>query len=266
MFQTIHIMLNYGIIIMRIKIAKGEMYMQLNIFVCDDDAVQVDLLTRFINLTKSIYEFSIIASSSGEELLSKINKIVPDVVFLDIQMKELNGIDTGIELRRRFKDVILVYVTGYKDYALNAFEAKSFDYIIKPITIEHFNRIMGDIIIRAEQIKLHEEKNQMLYINSKNTNVALRYREVIYFEKLLRKINIITLSCKHEYWGSLKELIHTLNRKIFVQCHQGYIVNRHMIKGLQGDELLLHNTDAVIPVSRRYKQFIKSIFEEGLFD
>ncbi len=240
--------------------------MGLNIFVCDDDVVQIDLLSCFIHSAKSEYEFNIIAASSGEELLLKIDKINPDIVFLDIEMKDLNGIDTGMEIRQRFKDVVLVYITGYKDYALDAFEVKSLDYIIKPITIERFNKIMEDIIIRIDQIKLYEENCHVFTIRSKSAEINLKYKDIIYFEKLFRKIIVVTAIEEYGYYGNFKDLIHNLDTQYFLHCHQGYIVNKHMIKGLQGDELLLHHTDTIIPVSRRCKKLVKKIFEDSLFE
>ena len=239
--------------------------MPINIFLCDDDLVQLETLTSFIHSIFSKGEIAITQATSGEELLSKIDAVKPDTVILDIEMKGLNGIQTGFILREKFKDLIIVFITGFKDYAFDAFSVKSFDYIIKPVTFSQFKMLMDDIIIRLDQIRAYKEKSQTLVIASRDKSAAIRYDDIFYFEKSLRKVRIYTKCGIYEYYGTFKELMNNLNMDFFVQCHQGYIVNISKIKEIRKDELILNEIKSSIPMSRKYKSNVREAMSCRLF-
>lgn len=238
--------------------------MPLSIFLCDDDSVQIDTLSSYINSMR-LDDTNIIYTTCGEELLNKISTVKPDIVFLDIKMEGLNGIETGIKLKEQFDDAVIVYITGYSDYALDAFRVRSFDYLIKPVTFSRFETLMRDILVRVSEIKTYKEKHEILVINNKNSNIVIRYDDIICFEKSFRKIIVHTIGAPYEFYGTLTALIEKLNMKTFIQCHQGYIVNISKIKELKPDQIAFYESDLIIPVSRKYKPYIRKAFEKALF-
>ncbi|SHJ35819.1 LytR/AlgR family response regulator transcription factor [Lutispora thermophila] len=239
--------------------------MHLNVFLCDDDHVQLNTLSSFINSLCSDHDVNVIHTTCGEELLKKVHTVKPDIVFLDIEMEGINGIETGIKLREHFNDVIIVYITGYSNYALDAFRVKSFDYLIKPVTLNRFEVLMKDIFVRLEEIRTYKEKNGIFHVNNKDAYVAIKYDDIICFEKVFRKIKVYTKDTSYEFYGTLADLIKKLDLNIFAQCHQGYIVNINKIKELKIDKISFHESSLEVPVSRKYKSSIKKIFEERLF-
>lgn len=106
----------------------------LNIAVCDDDPIQVETIKAYINALDMNYEFNVIAAFSGEALLKRIKDHEIHIAFLDIQMKEMDGIELGKQIKAIYKNVIIVYITGFKDYAFHAFRVKAVDYMLKPVT------------------------------------------------------------------------------------------------------------------------------------
>jgi len=239
--------------------------MPINLFLCDDDSVQLNTLSSFVKTVCTDYDVNIVFAAYGEDLLRKVCSTKPDIVFLDIEMEGINGIETGVKLREQFNDVIIVYITGFSDYALDAFRVKSFDYLIKPITLDRFENLMKDIFVRLDEIKSYREKNEIFIINNKDAYITIKYDDIICFEKVFRKIRVHTKKASYEYYGTLSELVEKLDTNIFIQCHQGYITNINKIKELKSDRISFHESNLEVPVSRKYKPIIRKALEKKLF-
>lgn len=191
--------------------------------------------------------------TSGEELCDKYGESKFDVIFLDIVMKGLNGIEVGKRIREIDDRVILVYLTGFADFALEAFELNSFHYLIKPITKNSFNNLFEKILVRLEEIRALENKNKVLSFKTKDCIFQVRYEEIYYLEKNGRKIILYTEDNAYDFYGSLKKLLLELPQDIFLQCHQGYAVNMTKVREMEVDEIQFIKIKNKVPVSRRYK-------------
>lgn len=240
--------------------------MILNIAICDDDSVHVDLIKSYIQSINMPYKINYILAYDGEELLEKLNGKQMDIVFLDIEMKDLDGIQTGKEIRRKCKDTIIVYLTGYKHFALEAFEIESFNYLIKPIMKDRFIKEMDRILLRIQEKRAFQEKIQLFPIHTKDKLIQLPYEDIYYFEKSFRKIKVYTLDETIEFYGTMKDLIEQIDNSYFIRCHQSYIVSKNKIKEIQEDTIILNGKEEwYIPMSRAYKQYIRQVFYENLF-
>lgn len=237
----------------------------IKIGVCDDDIKQIEILTSYLKKLE-VDNLSVCTSNNCLTFLEKMDDFNPHIVFLDIEMKEMNGIELGKKMRKKFEDIIIVYVTGYKDYALNAFEIKAFNYILKPLTLDSFKRNMNDILDRYKEIKFLQERNKVHTIIRKDKVIKLNYDDIYYFEKSLRKIKVYTKNDNIEYYGTFKDLIEELDmEKGFIQTHQGYIVNRSKILEMSKSDIYLRDIDSWVSVSRTYKSSVRQALEDNLF-
>lgn len=240
--------------------------MKLTIAICDDEEVQVKMISSYIELIDVEYSIEILEASNGEEMLNKVEKKRVDVAFLDVRMENMDGIELGRRIRQNNRECIIVIITGSRDYALNAFDINAFNYILKPITQSKIKKCMNDVILRLEEKQALKEKNNTFTINNKSEIVMLKYEEILYFEKLMNKIRIHTIREKYEYYGTLKKLKKELDMgKNFIQCHQGYIVSISRISQLREGQIYIRDTEELVPVSRRYKAEIRKTLEENLF-
>jgi len=107
--------------------------MKLTIVVCDDEPAQVNIITSYIEKLDINYKLEILGVLSGEELLDKIEERKIDIAFLDIEMAGIDGINLGRRIREKYRDCIIIFITGFKDHALKAFDIDAFNYILKPI-------------------------------------------------------------------------------------------------------------------------------------
>lgn len=109
----------------------------MNIAICDDDLKHINLIEDMIyDLSQKLDNFKpdIDAYLSGEELLRLIDvKDFPSILFIDVEMPGLNGIQTARELRKLSEQVLIIYVTSYETYTLESFEVRPFRYLLKPI-------------------------------------------------------------------------------------------------------------------------------------
>lgn len=239
--------------------------MNLKIAICDDDNNQVQLTKTLIDSVELNIDYDVIVSNSGEELLNceGLNKI--DVVFLDIEMGGINGIQTASSIRDLNKEAIIVFITGFKDYVLDAYELNAYHYLIKPISKEKISNLMKGIIKRKEEIEAYQEKIARFTIKTKEQIIEIRYNEIYYFEKNLKSIVLHTREEKIKFRGTFIKLMDAVDSRYFQQCHQGFIVNKTKIIKYKDGFLSIRDIDIDIPVSRRYKDKVIRILENNLF-
>ncbi|MGV8145692.1 MAG: LytR/AlgR family response regulator transcription factor [Alkaliphilus sp.] len=227
--------------------------MQIKIALCDDEPIQVELIKSYVRSMEVEFKVEYIEANSGEELLEKIKGEKVDIFFLDIQMSGLNGVETAKEIRENDNEAIIVFMTGFKKYALEAFELNAFHYLIKPIMIDKFRNMMKKISKRLSEIKAHREKTKKFTIKKKDEIIRIEYDDIYYFEKNFRKIKVYTEKGNYDFYGSIKALLIELDEKTFIRCHQGFVINKNKIGSYKNGELLLGMENRKVIVSRKYK-------------
>ncbi|WP_192930233.1 LytR/AlgR family response regulator transcription factor [Alkaliphilus pronyensis] len=239
--------------------------MKITIAICDDQPKQVNLLKSYIEEVKPPFNVEFLEAYSGEELLYKLDEKWIDVFFLDIEMKRLNGIETGRAIREKFPDSIIVFITGYRNYALEAFEVYSLQYILKPITIEKMKQLMGKITLRIEEKNALNTRNKVFTFKNKEEVVQLQYNDIYFFEKQLRRIRICAKKGDFKFYGTMKVLLEELDSDSFIQCQQGFIVSKAKILEVKDYFIYFRDIKEKVPISRRFKKKVVEAFEENLF-
>lgn len=249
--------------------------MQYTISVCDDEKFQIDIIKKYIerfNENKE-YEIHLLTACSGEELLEKLNNLDNkdrdskniDIFFLDIEMKGIDGVELGRRLRKKNKDAVIVYITGFKDYAFNAFQIKAFDYIMKPVTYEKFQKLFGEILERVQEIQYRKEKNKEFIVEIRGLTKRINYSDIYYFEKSLRKIKVVNKRENIEFYKSFKIFKADIDMNFFTQCHQSFIVNNEKISAYKDHEIYIQELDKYIPVSKKWIRDVKDTLSKQLF-
>ena len=223
--------------------------MKIRIAICDDEPVQGNIVKNYLEkyFNKKSIEIENLCFFSGEEILAYKNIHQIDIFILDMQMKELNGLLTGEGLREKNRNAVLIYITAYKDYAIEAYEVDAFRYILKPIQYEKLEKTMDAAIIRLNKEALISriEKNEkafddMFLIRNDDGDLAIKYEEIYYFEKDGRKVIINKKGDNISFGGSIKSLLNVLP-PYFIKVHQGYVVNIKYIREVRGIEIHLKN-------------------------
>ena len=223
----------------------------INIAIVDDEKVIREQIKFWVekNHTQTIIDIY----SSGEDLLL-MNRCY-DIVFLDIKMEGINGIDTARELRKKAEDTILIFITGIKEYVFDAFDVAAFHYLIKPIEEEKFNAVYERAVVEVKKKKQHQ--TGILFVKTRNRNVTFKQNEILYIESRAKKVEIHTRSDTMEVYAAISELEKQLMGN-FYRCHRGYLVNMAFIVEYSNDSIALNNGETIILAKEKYGDFVKA--------
>ena len=191
------------------------------------------------------------AYATGEELLASGKRF--DIVFLDIQMDGMNGIEAARELRERQEDTVLIFITGIKEYVFDALDLYAFQYLLKPIDEGKFAEVLQRAVGEAKKKK----EKKCLFIRTRN--LTLDQSEILYIESRAKKLEIHTTGADKaiEIYASMDELEGQLGED-FYRCHRAYIVNMAHITEYDNESITLTNGDKVYLTKKKYGEFVKA--------
>ena len=225
----------------------------MNIAICDDEKILCEQLEELLTKQAAACKIdSIDAYDTGSALLAA--KRHYDIIFLDIQMEGMNGIETARTIRERKDDAVLIFVTGLKDYVFDAFDVAAFHYLLKPIEEKKFAEIFARAVAAAEKKRgLAEEP---FFIKSNGKTIILSRNHILYVESQNRMVNFHTANECLELYSDMRDLEQQLGRN-FYRCHRGYIVNLGHIAEYGRDRIALTNGETICLSRRKYKEFVK---------
>ena len=213
--------------------------------ICDDEPMMAqDLAGHLADYMKEnlITAYSVSSFPDGRALLDTIDCF--DVIFLDIQMEQPDGMETARLLRRRGDHSLLVFVTVLKEFVFDAFQVEAYDYLLKPLDSARFKKTM-DRVLRS----LEQRTAEAVVIQRGTGCEVVLLSDIVYCEVLGRKIylhkNDGTVS---DYYDKLEDLERRVDGRFF-KCHRSYLVNLDYVRGCQDGQVLLSQGER-IPASR----------------
>ena len=235
------------------------------ILVVDDELLSRKKILRFLEQRPETFE--VFEASNGIEALDLIQSKSPDIVFLDIEMPEMNGMDLIQTVKEpNFK---LIFQTAYSEFAVEAFEKNALDYILKPFNQERFNQALDKGLQEeaqqtlltglSESLKKDEVYLSKVVVKRGMKNTLIPLEDVLCFKSENHYSYVCTKDFEYIYTEPLKDLITKLNPNQFLQIHRNAIVNTAYIKDIiQGDNMkLILDNGSELPVSRSNKKVIK---------
>lgn len=227
----------------------------LNIAICDDNPAVCNLIEDFIyNIKKKSTECDVY--QDGNELIYayKKNKERYDIIFLDIEMNELDGIKTATLIREIDEHVIIVFITNHTKYMKESFKCLPFRFMEKPIQFSEFDEVFNDALK-----KLSKKRKTITFLQNK-TRVRLYCDDIIYCESQTHWIKIHTVNCTYTIRKSMSALLDMLDSDVFYRTHNSYIINFKYVKSISSSEVELNHCTEPIPISRQNKKNIMTEF------
>ncbi len=228
------------------------------ISICDDEeklraalkkVVETELLLQGI-------EFELREYASGEELLRGSSGREPDILFLDIEMGRMNGMEAARELRRLRKNTVLIFVTAYPDFVFQGYEVRAFHYILKPYEEEKIKKVL-----RMALAEFGFLREQYYLVEQKGGAVKLPLSQVFYFKSDRKKVRAVMEDGTEEFYGSLSEMEDKLPA-FFVRCHNRYLVNLNYVTRVEGKICICGEEE--LPVSRSSRQELLVAFAKTM--
>lgn len=229
----------------------------MKIAICDDESQFRNRITEYANeyfsqkhLTVETDEYQ-----NGTNLLNSEEKY--DIVFLDIELGDVNGIEVAKVLQKKHPATVFLIVTSYRQYLDDAMDINVLRYIDKPVSRE---RIFSSLDRALKEIN----ESEILLHGQKGSLVKLKMSEIIYIEAKLREVNVYTENGKYKVSETLKQIKQLLTADCFAVPHNSFIVNLNYISKFQREQIvLLKSYDSVrIPVAtRKQAEFRKRTLE-----
>jgi two-component system, LytTR family, response regulator len=228
------------------------MIKKITCIIVDDD--EIDRLTVLAFLEN--YSFIEVKGSYdvAAMALPAVQSGQPDVLFLDIDMPGMNG----LQLRAQLLQIpVCIFITAYPDYAVDGFALEAMDFLIKPFSAERFNKTMNRLqdymMLRTRSDLLsHTLGADTVFIKEGHNNIKLLLHEIIYLEALNNYTSIITNNRKYTVLSPISSLLKEKSFGNFIRIHRSYAVQKHFIRKISAGEVLVENT--ALPIGRSYKE------------
>ena len=182
-----------------------------------------------------------------------------DIIYLDILMGKMNGVETARRLREIGCLAQIIFLTTSDEYVFEAFEVEPFYYIVKDdMTVRKFKEIFLKV---KDSVRLKEE--DFISVTSNGAKEKLKLDSILYFEVQNRVITVHMRDSEFSYYSRLEEVEELLAERGFVRIHRSYLVNCYYIKKLSRNGLVLNN-ETELPVSEKYSQNVQQQFSKYL--
>lgn len=234
----------------------------LTIYLCDDNQEILNQYARLLEkiANKNNVEITIFSFNSGEELLFHLSDSpdMADIIYLDILMDKLNGMDTGRKLRELGCKSEIIYLTISEDYVFDAYDILPVNYLVKTKTS---TARFEEVFLRA--VALAQKKETDIFVcESGNVQKVIPVKEISYFEIWKRVVTVHyngneTVS----FYSTMEQLENQLPHKGFVRIHRSYVVNLPYISSF-GQHSLVLKTNIEIPIGVTYMKQVRQAFQE----
>ena len=195
---------------------------------------------------------------TGEELCQYLEQGGHlDILFLDIELFEVTGIEVGDFIRNKMEDrgMQIVYISGKSSYAQKLFKTQPLDFLVKPITRQQIEDAL------ELGVKLLEKNAQKFEFQNGKDYYYISYGEILYFESEGRKIKIVAVGAEKEFYGGIRDLEKKLPREFFT-IHQSYVINKaHVVRYTY--EMVEMDNGTMLSISKAYRKQVRERLLRG---
>lgn len=226
--------------------------MKIRCIIIDDEPLALKQILGFVKKTPFL---ELVAScKSAFEAMDVLDKEKVDLMFVDIQMPDLTGIDFVKALN---KDQKIIFTTAYQEYAIEGFKVDALDYILKPFGYDDFlksaNKAKSYFELLSKSVLKVDAKEDYLFVKSDYKIRRINLNDILYIEGLREYVKIVIKDEKPLLsLMSLKSLVEKLPDDQFMRVHRSFIVNLDEVKTIERSRIIFNNT--YIPVSEQYKE------------
>ncbi|MBP3268419.1 MAG: response regulator transcription factor [Ruminococcus sp.] len=223
----------------------------MRIAVCDDEQKFIDDFKRITDKLYPSLDMVVDTFSDGTELLKSFGFRAYDLVFLDIEMPEMDGITLAEKLRETSDEVSIVFLTGHIEYAVKGYEVNALRYLTKPADEQKVKDVIDRVLKKLGDVK-------MLWIKTDEGEVKLRLSDILFIESQNQNVLISTAEDSYSVRGNMNDYEKRLEQEGFFRIHRGYIVSLARVSRLSGKEVVMED-GTTLPVSRSKEARLKEV-------
>ena len=231
----------------------------MRIAICDDEVLLRDQIEAFIR--KRDKTGTVLCFDTGEALLEAFVKKAFDLLFLDIGLPGMDGVEVAGRIREINANVVIVFITADNSRVFEAFDVSALHYLRKPIDPDK----LSEVYDRAKRLLQERdtsgrEKKEEILIKSDERHIQLDRKDILYVESKGRKLLIADRSGKYEIYGVLGKWEERLSDGFF-RCHRSYLVNLRYVRSYDAESILLRDGTRVFLARDRYADFVKAYMQ-----
>lgn len=233
----------------------------LNIAVCDDEDFFLKDVIKNIEVYANEYEAEVNIEKYQSALILleqiKLDYKRFDILFLDVEMPGLDGMEAAKAVRQISEDIIICFITSHEDYTLDAYKVEALGYLIKPVKYLSIKKILDKAFALA-YYKIDKQKADEKYLQIQTSGKAmlLDTEKILYIEKRKNQSIFHLTDGEIMCYQTLSSIYEILDKNKFVYTHQGYIVYFNKIKEVKKNVVCLGN-NVEVPLSRKYYSSIR---------
>jgi two-component system, LytTR family, response regulator len=222
--------------------------------IVDDEQHAIDILVHYVKQTPHL---ALVATFTNPiEALQLLSKQNIDLVFLDIQMPELSGIDFVKAIHGKSK---VILTTAYSEFALEGYELYVVDYLMKPIRLPRFLTAVQKAMEQLKEKETDSDDYIFVKTESKGKLLKINLADIDYIESMKNYVAIYRGNQKTLVYTSMKELEDRLPKKQFLRVHKSFIIPVSRLTGIEGNMVRLKNVTAEILIGENYKAELMEI-------
>jgi len=229
--------------------------MKLKCLIVDDEVLAQDVIEKYIS---TIPTLNLVGKCDNAiETISFLHNNPVDLLFLDLNMPELSGLDMLKTLTKRPK---VLLTTAYSEYALESYEYGVVDYLLKPIKLERFIKAVNKVVEQYSKITITEdipkEQNaQTIFIKDDQVTYQVNLNDILFIEAYGNYLKIHTKERVYVTRDTLHEMEEKLSNELFLRVHKSFIISLSKIGSISGNRIFINQLE--IPVGEMYKLALK---------
>ncbi len=235
--------------------------MKLNIAVCDDEAIALKINCTYVEELAKKYrvDANIIGFSTGKAVMEFLDNNFIDIAFLDIDLKGMSGIQLAFALLKKNPKVITIFITGYREFAYDAFMVEAFSFLMKPVDPERLERIFKKAVLQINYISSRKPRAPLI-ITEDNIKKKLNQNLINYFVREETQSVLVTRTSKHYVYETITSLIGRLEAN-FLRINQSVIVNLAEVASMKQNQTIMKSGEIFI-IGRTYHKEVKKRYLE----
>ena len=238
----------------------------INCIIVDDEQHAIDILIHYVNQTPFLNLTG--TTTNPIEAMEMVSKQKVDLVFLDIQMPELSGIDFIKAINGKVK---IILTTAYSEFAIESYELDVVDYLLKPIRLPRF---LSAVQKAVKELDDHSQEkpsstgadDDYIFVKTESKGKLLKINldEIDFIEGMKNYVAIHCAGKKTLVYTSMKELEEKLSGKQFIRVHKSFIIPIAKITGIEGNLLRIKNVSAEVLIGENYKAGLMEIIRNKM--
>lgn len=225
----------------------------IHCIIVDDELIAREVLENHLQKIEAI---QIVAScKNAVEAFNEINKNKIDLIFLDINMPEISGLSFAKSINKNIK---IIFTTAYREYAVDGFDLKAVDYLLKPISFERLlqavNKFLNEntSVTTDKKEKIQQEKSDFIFVRSDRKMIKINFAEISYMESIGDYLKIYLKHKTVVTRETITNMEARLPKKDFLRIHRSFIISISKIESFTGEFVEVNKK--AIPISRSYKK------------